>query len=122
MYTRKIETLIKFFWFEGERSLFHCLLYIKEPEKKTFVFSLDNKKIYNLKDGDYASVFHGKINGPCFGGGRDIAIDGNPLKENKLYTRQYSYDYKYDENALSEYQSPNKIKALEYEVFQVIFY
>ena len=96
--------------------------YIKEPEKKTFIFSLDNKKIYYLKDGDYASVFHGKINGPCFGGGRDIAIDGNPLKENKLYTRQYSYDYKDYENCLSEYQSPYKIKALEYEVFQIIFY
>ena len=95
--------------------------YIKDPEKKTFVFSLDNKKIYYLKDIENA-VSHDKGSGPCFGRGCDIGIKGNPIKENKLYTNQISYDYKGDSNALSEYNGQNYLKALEYEVFQVIFY
>ena len=53
----------------------------------------------------------------------DIGIEGNPLKENTLYTYQDSFDYKGDKQSLSEYQYPNKdLKALEYEVFQIIFY
>ena len=96
--------------------------WIKDPENKTFIFSLDNKKIYYLKDIKENAVYHYKESGPCFGEGRDIAIDRNPLKENTLYTSQSSYDYKGDSNALSEYESPNKLKALEYEVFQIIFY
>ena len=55
--------------------------YINEPEMKTFIFSLDNKKIYHLKNENDA-VYHDKNTGPCFGGGRDIAIDRNPIKEN----------------------------------------
>ena len=94
---------------------------IKAPENKTFVFSLDNKKIYYLKD-FYNAIYHNKNLGPCFGFGHDIGIIGNPLKEKALYTYQCSYDYKGDSNALSEYESPNKLKALEYEVFQIIFY
>ena len=95
--------------------------YLKDQDNKTFVFSLDNKKIYYLKNGCNA-VYHYKESGPCFGGGRDIAIDGNPLKENTLYTRQScSFDYK-GIQSLSEYQYTNNLKALEYEVFQIIFY
>ena len=52
-----------------------------------------------------------------------ILVEGNPLKENKLFTYQNSFDYKGDKQSLSEYQYPNKdLKALEYEVFQIIFY
>jgi len=39
--------------------------YIKDPEMKTFVFSLDNKKIYNLKSSINA-VCHQNYLGPCF--------------------------------------------------------
>ena len=88
---------------------------------KTFVFSLDNKKIYNLINKNMSAIYHNKDSGPFFGFGRDIAIDGNPIKQNSLYTCQNSFDYKGDKNALSEYNYPKKIKALEYEVFQVIF-
>ena len=96
--------------------------WIKDPENKTFIFSLDNKKIYYLKSiKDYA-IYHNKDSGPCFGRGRDIAIDRNPLKENTLYTSQSSYDYKGDSNALSEFNYPNRGKVLEYEVFQIIFH
>ena len=92
--------------------------YIKDPEEKTFVFSLDNKKIYYLNNSDNA-IYHDINSGPCFGGGRDIALDGNPIKENKLYTLECSYDYQGDIHPLSEYKD-NNLKALEYEVFQII--
>ena len=84
------------------------------------MFSLDNKKIYYFKAIDYA-IYHYKESGPCFGKGYDINIDGNPLKEKTLFTYQSSFDYKGDKQSLSEYQS-NYLKALEYEVFQVICY
>ena len=87
-------------------------IWLNDQDNKTFVFSLDNKKIHHSKSG-YDAVYHDK--------GRDIAIDGNPLKENTLYTRQScSFDYK-GIQSLSEYQS-YYLKALEYEVFQIIFY
>ena len=89
---------------------------------KTFVFSLDNKKIYNLRKGKIGAVYHFINSGPCFGGGRDIAIDKNIFKERNLFTHQISFDYHGQEYALSECDYENKGKALEYEVFQVIFY
>ena len=75
---------------------------------------------YYLKDINY-SVKHEKIFGPSFGSSTDIGIIGNPIRENVLYTEQDSYDYKEDKFLLSEYES-KKLKTLEYEVFQVIFY
>ena len=95
--------------------------FLQDNENKTFVFSLDNKKIYYLISGRNA-VYHHKERGPCFGEGYDIGIEGNPIKENKLYTTKCSFDYKGDKQSLSEYQRPNKLKALEYEVLQIIFY
>ena len=89
---------------------------------KTFVFSLDNKKIYYLKDKGNQAVYHHKECGPCFGAGFDIGIVGNPIKEKKLYTFQYSYDYKGDNQSLSEYVEYGNLQALDYEVFQIIFY
>ena len=96
--------------------------YKYDPEMKTFVFSLDNKKIYYLKDKGSQAVCHRKECGPCFGGGFDIGIVGNQIKEKKLYTFQYSYDYKGDNQSLSEYVEPGILQALDYEVFQIIFY
>ena len=52
--------------------------------------------------------------------GYDIGIEGNSIKENALSTFQQSYAYKGENNCLSEYNG-KKIKALEYEVFQIIF-
>ena len=42
-------------------------VYKQDSENKTFVFSLDNKKIYYLKDIENA-VYHNKNRGSCFGG------------------------------------------------------
>ena len=96
----------------------HC---IKDKENKTFIFSLNYKKIYYLKSINEVAVIHSSNFGPCFGKGKDIGIIGNPLKENKLYTNQKSYNYKEDNNSLSECINTNKIKAFDYEVFQIIF-
>ena len=101
--------------------------WVNDPSLKSFVFSLDNKKIYYLKEGGYSSVYHNKNYGPCFGFGHDIGIEGNPIKEHTLFTYQSdNYDYKGDKYSLSEYKydrdDRKKLKALEYEVFQVIFF
>ena len=105
-------------WTSNEKGV-----YKEDPNLKSFVFSLDKQKIYSLKSKENA-VCHKKNGGPCFGFGHDIGIDKNPLKENTLYTCQSSYDYKGDKYSLSEYDGDfNKhIKALEYEVFQVLFF
>ena len=97
--------------------------WIKDPENKTFIFSLDNKKIYYLNIFHVTAVYHNKGNGPCFGGGCDIGISGNPIKEDTLYTRQSScFYYKGDSKSLSEYDIFSQGKGFEYELFQVIFY
>ena len=95
--------------------------YKEDSSLKTFVFSLDKNKISSLKKKCF-SVYHDKDNGPCFGFGHDIVIEGNPLIENTLYTcKSNSFDYE-GFNSLSEYDGKSgKIKALEYEVYQVIF-
>ena len=95
-------------------------IYLKDTEKKTFIFSLDNKELYDLEE-NRPAVYHNKKYGPCFGEGFDIGIEGNPIKEKTLYTCQTGcYDYK--GNNLSEYEFPNNIMAIEYEVFQIIFH
>ena len=94
--------------------------YKEDPEMKTFIFSLDNKKIYNLKNEKIDSVFHEQNSGPCFGSGWDIGFEGNPIKEKKLYTYQSSYNYNGDKSTLSEFDFNNKGKLLECEVFEVI--
>jgi len=98
--------------------------YFSKPEdiqNKTFIFSLDNKKIYYLKSQDSIAVYNFGGYGPCFGSLDDIVIRGNPIKEKCLQTNPYSFDYKGDQQPLSE-SNNNQIKALEYEVFQIIFH
>ena len=95
--------------------------YIEDSEKQTFVFSLDNKKIYNLKNSQ-KTVYHRKAHGLCFGEVNDIGNVGNLIKENTLYTYQSSYDYYGAYYSLSEYKEDgNRLKAYDYEDFQVIF-
>ena len=88
-----------------------------DPSSNSFIFSLDKQKIYSLKQGWY-SVYHDKSNGPSFG--YDIKMEGNPLKEKTLFTKKWSYDYRGDNYPLLD--NSNKIKALEYEAFQIIFF
>ena len=103
-------------WASEEKGIF-----LIDPELKTFVFSLDNKKIYHLKNSSKEAVYHDKNCGPCFGHGNDIGIIGDPIKDNNLYTYPESFEYKGDSQPLSENHGNKNIKALEYEVFQVVF-
>ena len=67
-------------------------------------------------------MFHYKDYGPCFGYKPDIGIMGNPLIEKKLRLSHWKQDNKENKNIqLIDNQGTNHIKALEYEVFQVIF-
>ena len=93
----------------------------------SFLFSLDNKKIYSYKK-DYCAIFCGKNYGPSFGTNKSlfstIGITGNPIKNKQLYTYESdstTYDFNGDGNALSEDGKRNNIYAKEYEVFQIIF-
>ena len=83
----------------------------KDIKNTTFVFSLDDKKIYYLKNTNSTAVYHHEKYGPYFGEHEDIAILGNPIKEKCL-------KIKGDYSALPQ----NPTKALEYEVFQIKFY
>ena len=98
---------------------------IWKDDKNAFLFSLDKKKIYSYKN-DGKAILCYKNQGPCFGYGYDIGIEGNPLKEKLLYTyenfqKDCSYKYNGDAHALSEDGKGNRINAIEYEVFQVVF-
>ena len=94
----------------------------KKGEGKSFVFSLDNKKIYNINKGS-DEIFNCKKIGPCFGRGYDIGIEGNPIKEKVLFTYKSSYNYNGEYLPLSEYKEDgNKLLGIDYEVFQISFY
>ena len=94
--------------------------YIKVPELKTFLFSFDNKQTYPMINADNA-VCHTLHNGPIFGYGPDIGITGSPIKESKLHTMKYTFNYKEDKTPFSEIEGRSLVKAMEYEVFQAIF-
>ena len=96
--------------------------YIDDNEAKTFIFSLDSEQISLLKEYNKTAVFHNKDYGPCFGYKPDIGIMGNPLIEKKLRLSHWKQDNKENKNIqLIDKQGTIYIKALEYEVFQVIF-
>ena len=96
--------------------------YVDDNEKKTFIFSLDYEEIGPLNEYDKTAVFHDKNYGPCFGYKPEIGIIGNPLIEKKLRLSHTKYEYKENKNIqLIDVQETNRIKALDYEVFQVIF-
>ena len=97
---------------------------IDKEDKNVFLFSLDKQKIYCYKnEGKTISCF--KNRGPIFGNGYTIKIEGNPLKEKKLYTNESSnksnFEFRGDKNALSEDGEKKFIYAIDYEVFQIIF-
>ena len=99
-----------------------------KDDRKSFLFSLDNRKIYSYKCNGKAIYCH-KDFGPTFGTGYTIKIDGNPLTGKFLYTYEFypdgcSYNFNGDSSALSESGKGNQsyIYAGDYEVYQVIFF
>ena len=93
-------------------------------DKNAFLFSLDKKKIYNVKNDNYSICCY-TSSGPCFGKGNTIRIGKNILLEKGLKTyesySQCSYEFNGDINALSEDGKNEGISAKDYEVYQVIF-
>ena len=117
-------------------------------DKSAFLFSLDKQKVYpfigrenysHKEDRKYA-IGKKDNSGPIFGGSMiynskrkeytmentfDISIGSNCIKEKSSYTyesnRNSCYDFKKDNNALSEDGKKGKIYIADYEVFQVIF-
>ena len=87
-----------------------------KSDNNAFIFSLDKKQIYPCINNN--AILCEKNCGPVFGNGWDIWIKGNILKDNGLTSYKGSYDH--DKNLLEVYH-PNKTKALDYEVFQIIF-
>ena len=97
-----------------------------KDDPNAFLFSLDKQKIYSYKK-DGKAIYNYKDYGPCFGSGaNDIYISKHGIQEKHLRTYESSsscsYNYNGDNNALSEDGKASWIYAVEYEVFQVIFF
>ena len=97
----------------------------RKDDKNAFLFSLDKQKIYSYKkDGNALECKNDW--GPTFGiEPSSIYIGPNPIQEKQLCTNESnekaSYNFRRDNNALSEDGKFEGIFASEIEVFQVIF-
>ena len=94
------------------------------PNKYSFLFSLDKKKIYYPQNYNIESIINSD-DGPCFSAGQAYIFKSykNPLKLPNLKTNECRHKdiFDGDENALSEDGKFVGIYAKEYEVFQIIF-
>ena len=88
-----------------------------KDDQNAFIFSIDKQKIYPCKNHKYA-IYCNIKEGPIFGSGFDIWIEGNILKNNRLTCYKSSYEHNCD---FLEVTYPKYTKALDYEVFQIIF-
>ena len=97
----------------------------RTKDKNCFLFSLDRKKIYILKNGDNYEIPYYKKEGPniCINGKLCVVTEGNVLKNPTLKTNEKVCLtlFEGDKNALSEDGNFQGIYAKDYEVFQVIF-
>ena len=94
-------------------------------DKNSFLFSLDQKKIYPPDNNNYYQIECYPDEGPNFinDGHYCIQIRENPLKKKSLFTNEKGHKEMFNGeiNALSEDGSFNGIYSKEYEVFQIIF-
>jgi len=90
-------------------------------DRNAFLFSFDKQKIYPIRNDSKTAIRCKKEWGPCFGGGKDIGIMGNPIEEKVLKTHQASYSYNGEMDALSEVNDHSGITADEVEVFRINF-
>ena len=88
-----------------------------KDDQNAFIFSIDKQKIYPYKTKGFA-IYCNKDFGPIFGAGFDIWIEGNILKNDGLTCYKSSYVHNCD---FLEVTQPKFTKALDYEVFQIIF-
>lgn len=89
--------------------------WIVDHDKNTFLFSVDNKEIYNSTSP--VIYRHNKIYGPIFGGGHDIQIFNNCFNRDDHSCKQYTFDYNKKQNALC---GEINFGIKDYEVFEVL--
>ena len=83
---------------------------------KGFLFSLDNKEIYNNKKNEY-DIYCYSDKGPVFGGGHDLFIDDNCNKDNENFDNSnHSYDTYGKKYALA---GTKYFYVEDYEVYQL---
>jgi len=93
-------------------------VYVSDPNKKTFLFSLTNGKKYHLTNITYA-VCHGSEIGPVFGGGSDLEIVSNC---NRKYNNFSGIGHSFDSDETSEsFYGGSKYLVKDYEVYEVKF-
>ena len=101
--------------------------YAHDANKASFLFSVDLREVFRLKDANKGILCH-TGSGPRFGGGPDMHLaDGCNGNYSSGCDFPYSYDGngKYEKNqqawtALTGSTNSNYFKVLEYEVYQVI--
>ena len=97
--------------------------YEYKQDPTAFLFSLNNKEKYNLKDkDDFKAVRHYYNNGPVFGGGNDLFILNNCLSTDENGCGSCSYDFKtinLSGKEPTEFDVFHKFKIVDYEVFLI---
>ncbi|MCQ2820500.1 MAG: TLD domain-containing protein, partial [archaeon] len=95
-------------------------------DEDAFLFSLNNKKIFEYKADGNAICCH-KDYGPIFGLGNDFAVGDKFITTESSWTYETSQEASYEpedegtEYKLAEVEFPDKFKIKELEVFEVIF-
>ena len=98
-----------------------------KSDKNCFLFSIDRKKIFSIKDNkDYFIIKNSFNHGPSFihKGTYCIELFGNSFHNNSLRTVESIHPniFKGESNELSEDGYYKGVSATDYEVFQIIFY
>lgn len=93
-------------------------------DKRAFLFSLDDKVIYYIKDdcANYA-LWGGPEYGPCFGFGCDLLVSDECKNNKKSYdSHEVGHEYSYDTNGKKfVYNGERFFQVIKYEVYQLIF-
>ena len=96
-----------------------------KSDKNCFLFSLDNKKIFSIKDENYYKIACDGSIGPSFvqNGTYCIVLYGNAFDEDSLRTCENIHEniFNGENKALSEDGYFNGVTCKECEVFQILF-
>ena len=85
-----------------------------------FLFSLTNKKTYNIVNPKYACL-HLENSGPCFGNNLELKIFDNCfIEENAVNFESIAYNID-NKNLIGE-KRLSTFKIIDYEVYQIIYY
>ena len=107
------------FRFGGYNPLFWDQSGNYKSDKLTFIFSLDKKKKYTLKSGQEQYSVYGNYDRAAFGGGHDICIYDQCMRNNSSYLNTpYSFNTT-EKSELSGGQ--HNITVSDYEVYSVEF-